>query len=798
MNWYREKTWRSMSGASVIGLLVFGLSLQVAPADDSGGLAVQGAASADRSASSASTPAATQAREPLSMPLQPDAAERRRSSDADTVEAVETRVHFAKIIGSSPVSSAGNAGASRAAGNGQLAEICSCDEDCDASLGDQCNIVQCIVRGVCSDDPTVPCSTAQAGGSADADCEAVNAGTCEPGSFVQRCDVVQLSGWTCETGNGFCIEDRCEDDGTGNEHSVCVPQSSGFSGSDLNPCPSQCVSGAANGLRCDRSSQCPQGDCLITSGGLCDDGTEACYVGLTVNGAIGRCCTGGACTESDETTCTGGGGSWLRYTDPEQLEGNKCICPKYGSGVSPNGTDEGSLGPVRPSGLVCQAGSTQLPDPAPIYCEDLDGDGFAPQYCLKPCVGGDNVGALCEVSNPDCGQVGTCNNGEPSNVICLVVNSGDDCGICSGSGASCDFQEFFPCPGGEECTFPGGQICTASNPGNCEDDPCGPNTTEGGCEDGFIQIGDDYSLENGSYLRLTQFRFRGGITFQNEDIIFDIWDSTGTILVDTIQVELQIGGIAAPTLNLPLTGTRDWTIEVDCYPSCKPSQLEVPQPSPVIIPPNGYVVMRSARTVGTLNGATAFWSQTDSADTGANDATEMWIDGSVVDITTIECTTDAECPGTCDGAFCQGTNVLTFELIVEEEPDPVNGEDYYNDYDSNGLPWADEDLEWIEMERDRESDETIYAGSSLNNAPELEAGQTYDTDILPGEVQVYQIPADWHQQVQVEAFFPEADSTLQEQLRSNYTNVHVDILSPHRGRAADNRSSSGSEIGSSR
>lgn len=152
------------------------------------------------------------------------------------------------------------------------------------------------------------------------------------------------------------------------------------------------------------------------------------------------------------------------------------------------------------------------------------------------------------------------------------------------------------------------------------------------------------------------------------------------------------------------------------------------------------------------------------------------------------------------GRYGEGDDILgqPFELIVEEEPDPINGEDYYNDYDSNGLPWADEDLEWIEMERDRESDETIYAGSSLNNAPELEAGQTYDTDILPGEVQVYQIPADWHQQVQVEAFFPEADSTLQEHLRSNYTNVHIDILSPHRGRAADNRSSSGSEIGSSR
>lgn len=152
------------------------------------------------------------------------------------------------------------------------------------------------------------------------------------------------------------------------------------------------------------------------------------------------------------------------------------------------------------------------------------------------------------------------------------------------------------------------------------------------------------------------------------------------------------------------------------------------------------------------------------------------------------------------GRYGEGDEILgqPFELVVEEESDPINGEDYYNDYDSNGLPWDDEDFGWIEMERDRENDDTIYAGSSLNNATPLEAGETYDTDILPGEVQVYRLPGDWNEQIQVEAFFPEPDSTLSEHLSSNYTNVHVDILSPYRGSATDNRSSSGSEIGSGR
>jgi len=262
MNWYHERNWRPLSGAAVIGLLVFGLSLQVAPAESGGNVASTDTDSAG--GASAPAPAPTRERQPLNAPLQPDATERLRHQDGDTVEAVETRVHFVKVIGSSPVASSGGAAASRARGGLPLAAECSCDEDCDPGLGDQCNIVQCIVRGICTDQVDgmdVPCSTAQAGGSADADCEAAGAGTCDADSFRQRCDVVQLTGWSCESGNGFCIEDRCEDDGEGNEHSVCLPQITGLNiGGPLSPCPKQCLAGAAAGLRCERSSQCPQGD----------------------------------------------------------------------------------------------------------------------------------------------------------------------------------------------------------------------------------------------------------------------------------------------------------------------------------------------------------------------------------------------------------------------------------------------------------------------------------------------------------------------------------------------------------
>ena len=152
------------------------------------------------------------------------------------------------------------------------------------------------------------------------------------------------------------------------------------------------------------------------------------------------------------------------------------------------------------------------------------------------------------------------------------------------------------------------------------------------------------------------------------------------------------------------------------------------------------------------------------------------------------------------GRHSEGDDILgqPFELVVEEEPNPVNGEDFYSDYDSNGLPWDSDDLTWNEMPRDRENEEEIIAGNSLNNAPLLEPGETYDTDILPGEIQVYRIGADWGQQVQAEAFFPEPDSTLSDQLQANYTRVHIDILSPLRGSATPSRSNSGSDIADAR
>ncbi|MCH8242393.1 MAG: hypothetical protein IH897_07270, partial [Planctomycetes bacterium] len=114
MNWYHERNWRPLSGAAVIGLLVFGLSLKVAPADSGGKrLTPKDSASVVKTAGGANTPRLTLERRLRNAPLQPHAAERQLLKDGDRVEA---RIHFARVISSTPVSSAAGAAAARAGG----------------------------------------------------------------------------------------------------------------------------------------------------------------------------------------------------------------------------------------------------------------------------------------------------------------------------------------------------------------------------------------------------------------------------------------------------------------------------------------------------------------------------------------------------------------------------------------------------------------------------------------------------------------------------------------------------------
>jgi hypothetical protein len=183
-----------------------------------------------------------------------------------------------------------------------------------------------------------------------------------------------------------------------------------------------------------------------------------------------------------------------------------------------------------------------------------------------------------------------------------------------------------------------GDACVPNNPGVCLDDTCGPNTIEGACGGGFLNLGDDYSLTNGEYLRLTQFRFRGGVANQGEQLVFEIWDSTNSQLIEAL------------AFTPGLTGIHDWAIEYDCYPNCDDALGEVALANPIIIPPTGILKVRSTRTIGTLAGAAFTWSQTTGVDIGTNDPSKSWQD-------------DVE------GNF--GTNVYIFEFLGEKVNDPL-------------------------------------------------------------------------------------------------------------------------------
>ncbi|MCH8150006.1 MAG: hypothetical protein IH987_18845, partial [Planctomycetes bacterium] len=573
MNRHVRRGWRPLFGALTIGVVAFGLSLQGAPAEDGTDLLVNSGAEsvgAAATTSNSNNAVSEEARKERQRKLAPAPGENGTGdgSEPPALEMIveDTVMHVGRVVSGTRVATkGGEASTSRAAGSLLLGDPCSCDEDC-APAGDDCNLTQCILRSFCTDDPAVPCSS-------DNDCERAGAGTCtdeidnceshDPPdcNFVQRCDTVQLIGWPCDADADFCTADLCADDGLGSGTSICVAQDDGAGGT-LSACAKHCVLGPANGLRCGQASDCAQGSCQIIPNGGCDSAAEACYVGASLGTAIGRCCSDDpepACTETDEASCAG---EWYRYRSPEHQAGDGfCICPKYGSGVSPPGVDSGSVGLVRPSGLVCEVGSeiSVANGGAPVYCEVALGTSF----CQKRCLGGDRDGDPCNVDNPDCAGLGTCN--DDGVTFCIVGNEGSD------------------------CPDPENDTCVPFDPGVCTDDPCVPNCIEGdcggdppvvgACEDGFLSIGDDFATSNGGYLRVTEFRFRGGITNLGEDFVIEFWSDDGSQLIDAFLVP-----------NLGRTGTYDWTIEVDCWPNCNAQQNEVPEQNPIIIPPTGNVV----------------------------------------------------------------------------------------------------------------------------------------------------------------------------------------------------------------
>lgn len=126
----------------------------------------------------------------------------------------------------------------------------------------------------------------------------------------------------------------------------------------------------------------------------------------------------------------------------------------------------------------------------------------------------------------------------------------------------------------------------------------------------------------------------------------------------------------------------------------------------------------------------------------------------------------------------QNTSEVTGELIeitVLEEA-PV--------LDPESLPDEDTEPTWQGPTSGTPS-ETVAGGTSFNDATPIVPGQTYDSDILPGEVRVFSVPVDWGQHLETLVTFPPPqESRPNERVPAGGMVVDVLIAGPDRGDAA--------------
>ncbi len=91
-----------------------------------------------------------------------------------------------------------------------------------------------------------------------------------------------------------------------------------------------------------------------------------------------------------------------------------------------------------------------------------------------------------------------------------------------------------------------------------------------------------------------------------------------------------------------------------------------------------------------------------------------------------------------------------YEIVVWEEPPAENAEEL-----AEGASGPIRDYEWFDMSPDPENAAEVLGGNSFNNAVALEPGSTYAGTALLGESQVFRVPVEWGEQLQVEVVFPE-------------------------------------------
>ncbi|MBI4718228.1 MAG: hypothetical protein HY763_10515 [Planctomycetes bacterium] len=552
--------WRPLWGAAAIGLVVGSVTFLNAWAAPEGS-AVVAPAGIDKSQPSAAP----------SVTTPPIAAGRTTAVQASAQVAGPTvmqkalaaplardaRVRMGRIVTASPVADAPTAGGSVLAATMVPGQPCDCDSDCVPAL--PCRVGRCrketagqLQAGTC-EELIAPVDT-----RCDLDALFCTDDRCilSPGG-AKQCVNGTNNGNTCTTA-GDCPGGTCE------VITVCTNGA-------VTRCATECNGGTNAGDDCLRDSDCGGGTCILQAApgqAVCNETLDRCEVHQG-GGAVGRCCStdGTTCSYVTEASCTGSGGKWLRTEDPDDIL-DECVCPKYGSAISPAGAYGTTVGPIRISEKVCAIGGD--------ICEDAT-------FCQKRCTGPAPF-EICEVDT-DC----------PTNETCQP------------------------------------DTCVADTPPRCAD--------------GFYKIGDDYTLPNASYLRLKQFRFRGGVDKPDEVLIFEFYEQQGhcsnapATACDSFVLASCPGGSCIPDL-VDAVGIRfgnggifDYLIDVDCANDCIVAEEEAPQDEPIIIPPAGWVAIRSSRTEPTAdarNAANGRWLSAaaeggNEVDFGSNNPNLMWV-----------------------------------------------------------------------------------------------------------------------------------------------------------------------------
>lgn len=112
-----------------------------------------------------------------------------------------------------------------------------------------------------------------------------------------------------------------------------------------------------------------------------------------------------------------------------------------------------------------------------------------------------------------------------------------------------------------------------------------------------------------------------------------------------------------------------------------------------------------------------------------------------------------------------------FELVVAETPRPANEQELPGPADTPG---------WEGLQPGTPVGEVV-AGSSLNDAPLLEPGQTVSSELTRGEIVFFRVPVDYGQRLEALVEFPQRTGALAESTKVLGDIADLTIISPTRG-----------------